>query len=291
MLVACALEQSQGSGCDVELGDAVLLNGIPVSGEVGVRGGSLEDDRGNTKEQWRVDNVGVASNPSDITSAEELVGVMDIKNVLSSHGRTEKVAARAVHETLWLTSGSRGVEEEQRILRVHWLWGNVGGPLLDLLVPPPISTGGPWDVGSGALVDQAAGDAWALLECIVHNLLGGNNLSSTLALVAGDDNLGLGVVDTVAERIGRETGENDRVYGTDTCAGKECDECLRNHGEVDRNSVALLDAHLLEDVCGLADLAEKLAIGQGTALVGLVSLVDDGCLVWVLDRMAIDAVV
>lgn len=291
MVVTSALEQSQGSGGDVELSDAVLLNDIPVSGEVGVRGGSFEDDRGNTKEQWRVDNVGVASNPSDITSAEELVGVMDIKDVLSSHGRTEKVATGAVHKTLWLTSGARGVEEEQRILRVHGLWGNVGGPLLDLLVPPHISTRGPWDIGSGALVNQAASDTRALLECVIHNLLGRDNLSSTLALVAGDDNLGLGVVDTVAERVGRETGKNDRVYGTDTRAGKECDNCLGDHGEVDRNSVALLDAQLLEDVCSLADLAEKLAIGHDTALIWLVSLVDDGCLVWVLDRMAIDAVV
>jgi hypothetical protein len=43
-------------------------------------------------------------------------------------------------------------------------------------------------------------------------------------------------------------------------------------------------------MCRLAHLAEQLAIGQGAAGVRLVGFVDDGDLVGVLERVAVDAV-
>jgi len=48
---------------------------------------------------------------------------------------------------------------------------------------------------------------------------------------------------------------------------------------------------LLERVCRATHLAQKLAICDGAALTWLVSFVDDGWLVGILDRMAIDTVV
>ena len=50
------------------------------------------------------------------------------------------------------------------------------------------------------------------------------------------------------------------------------------HGEVDRDSVTLLDAPGLEDIGDAADFSEELGVGDFTTLTRLVGLVDDGSL-------------
>lgn len=77
----------------------------------------------------------------------------------------------------------------------------------------------------------------------------------------------------------------------DTDTGKNGDNGLGNHGQVNGNSVTLLDTHLLEGPGDLADVAEELRVGDIAATLGLVGLVDDGDAVGVLEGMAVDAVV
>ena len=78
---------------------------------------------------------------------------------------------------------------------------------------------------------------------------------------------------------------------TNTRASKEGNDSLGNHGHVQSNCVTLLDAHLLESVGQSADLAQELAVRDLAALIDLVSLVDDGRLVRVLESVAIHTVV
>jgi hypothetical protein len=291
VLVSGALEQSQSGGGDVELGHVMLLDDIPVPREVGVSWSALEHDGGYAEEERGVDNVSMAGDPADVAAAEEAVRVVDIEHVLAGDGGAHEVARGGVQDALGLAGGARGVQQEQGVLRVHGLRGDVRGPLLDLLVPPPVAALGHRHIGSGALEDQAVGDIGALLQRIVDDLLGADELATALALVTGDDDLGLGINDPVTQRVGREAREDDRVDGTNAGAGQERHEGLGDHGEVDGDGITLLDAHLLEDVGGAADLAEELAVGQGAALADLVGLVDDGGLVGVGDGVAVDAVV
>jgi hypothetical protein len=83
MLITCALEQPQGCWCNVELGNAMLLNNIPVAGEVWIRRCTFKDDSCYTEQQWCVHDVCVTSDPSDITAAEEDILVVDIEDVLA----------------------------------------------------------------------------------------------------------------------------------------------------------------------------------------------------------------
>ena len=131
----------------------------------------------------------------------------------------------------------------------------------------------------------------ALLKRLVDDLLGPDELATTLALIRGDDDFGVGIVDAVAKRIRAEASEDDGVYCTDTCAGEESVDCFGNHGQVDCHGITLLHAHLLQHPGELRHLAQKLGVGDCPALALLVGLVDDRCLVWVLRRMSIDAVV
>jgi hypothetical protein len=191
VLVASALQESECSRSDVELCDIVLCADLPVSAEIGVCGSALEDHSGDTENQRSVDDVSVAGDPAHVTTAEEDIRVVDVEDILAGHGGAQKVAGGCVHDALGLASGARGVQQEERVLRVNGLGRVVGGPLLGLLVPPEIATLSERHFGASALVDQAVLDVWTLLESVVDNLLGTDGLAAALALVGGDDNLGL----------------------------------------------------------------------------------------------------
>ena len=290
VLIASTLEQTQGGGGHVELRDFVLLDNVPVSRKVGIGGSALENDSRRAKKQGSVNNVGVASDPANVTTAEEAVLGVDVKGVLSGHSSANKVSSSGVHDTLGLSSRTGSVQQEERVFRLDGLGGEVVGVLLDLLVPPQIPSLGPRDVSTGPLEHDAVADVRALLEGLVDDLLGANELSTTLALVRGDDDPAVSVDDTVTEGVRRETGEDDGVHGANARAGKESNDGLGNHGQVDGNSVALLDTLALEDPGETGDLPLELAVRDGAALVGLVGLVDDGDLVRVLESVTVDAV-
>lgn len=180
------------------MGNLVLVDNVPVAREIGVGGGTLKDDGGDTEQQRSVDDVRVASDPADIATAKVTVAVMNVKDVLASNGTAEEVTGGGVHDALGLAGRARGIEEEERVLRVHGLGGNVVGPLLHLVVPPDITALLHGDLGAGAAEDEAVADVGALLEGIVDNLLGANELAATLALVRGDDDARIGVDDAIA---------------------------------------------------------------------------------------------
>lgn len=290
VVVASALKQTQGGGSDVELGDLVLLDDVPVAGEVGVGGGALEDDGCATQHQGSVDDVCVTGNPADVTATEEAVVVVDVKDVLAGHGSTEQVTGSGVHDTLGLAGRTGSVEQKQRVFGANGLGSNVVRVLLDLLVPPDVTARGPGNLGTGALVDQNAGDLGALLESLVDDALSANGLTTTTTLIGGDDDLGASIHHTIPQGVRGETGKDDGVDGTDTGAGKEGNESFGNHGKVDGDGVTLLDTLLLESPGDTGNLTEQLPVGNNTALIGLVGLVDDGNLVGVLDRVTVDTV-
>lgn len=101
-----------------------------------------------------------------------------------------------------------------------------------------VTTFNPLDVATSALEDENVLDERAVGESSVDDRLGRDRLSSTLALVGGDDDAGLGVNDTVTERIGGESGKDDRVDGSETGASEERDRGFRHHRQVDRDRLS-----------------------------------------------------
>lgn len=125
------------------------------------------------------------------------------------------------------------------------------------MVPP----GDPLHLGLCALEDEHAGDGRALDEGFIDDVLDGVRLAASLALVGREHHLALGVVDSVPQRVGGEAREDDGVDGADANAGEQGDDGLGHHGHVDGDGVALLDAHVLEHVRELADLAQQVVVG------------------------------
>lgn len=143
-------------------------------------------------------------------------------------------------------------------------------------MPPCITSRGERNLVSSTLEHQDLFDFWALLESGVNDSLGRDSLAAALALVRGNEDAGLAVLDTVAERLGREAGKDDRVNGADASTGEEGGNGVPGHGQVDGDGIALLDSKGLEDVGDGADLAQELAVRDLAAIAWLVGLVDDG---------------
>ena len=195
-----------------------------------------------------------------------------------------------MHDTLGLTGRTRGVEQEEGVFGVDGLGREVVGVFFNFLVPPKVTASGPGNLSAGPLEDENASDIGALLESFVYDALGTDDLATTATLVSGDDDLGASVEDTVTERVGGETGEDNGVDGTNTGASKERNESLRNHRKVDGNSVTFLDTLLLKSPGNAGNLTQELSVCDGAALAGLVGLVDDGGLVGVLKGVTVDTV-
>lgn len=118
-------------------------------------------------------------------------------------------------------------------------------------------------------------DGRAALQCSVDNGFGGDCLATPSALVRGDDDPGLTIVDAVAERLGREPRKYNGVHGSDAGAGEECGDSVPCHGHVHGDGIALLDTEFLEDVGYAAYLSEKFGEANQAPIARLVCLVDD----------------
>ena len=102
-------------------------------------------------------------------------------------------------------------------------------------------------------------DAWALFDGRVRDDLGRDRLATTAALVRDDEHARLAVVYAAVQRLGRESGEDSRVDGTDVRASKERSNGLPCYGQVHQDGVAFLDAERPEHIGDAADLAEEQA--------------------------------
>ena len=76
------------------------------------------------------------------------------------------------------------------------------------------------------------------LERLVDKLLEWHDLAATITAVGGYNRDGLGVVDAIPKRLGREAAEHHGVDRTDTGTRQQGDGSLGDHGEIDGHPVA-----------------------------------------------------
>ena len=145
-------------------------------------------------------------------------------------------------------------------------------------MPPHVTSGSPRDFTSRPLQDKDVLYNVGLSQRGISNRLGGDRLSTPSSLIRGDQNPGLAIVNSITEGFRRETSEDDRVYGTDTCAGEESSHGLPVHGKIDADGVTLLDTEGFENVGDSAYFAQEFGIGDVAAFAWLVGFVDNGSL-------------
>ena len=139
--------------------------------------------------------------------------------------------------------------------------------------------------------DEGVLDRRGQLERLVDGRLEADGLAAPPAAVGGDDQLRLGVVDAVRQRLGAEAAEDDRVRRPEPRAGEHRDRQLGDHRHVDRDPVAGPDAELLERVGGLLDLAQEVGVGQRPGVARLADPVVGDLVAEAVGDVAVEAVV
>ncbi len=103
----------------------------------------------------------------------------------------------------------------------------------------------------------------------VGDLLQRDDAAATKAAIGSDEEARAGIVDPIAQRLGREAAEDHGVHGADARAGEHRDRELGNERQVDGDAIAAADAERLQDVRELADFAMQVVVGQGAPIAGL----------------------
>ncbi len=129
-----------------------------------------------------------------------------------------------------------------------------------------------------ALVGGAAGAAQDHhpLDCGAARCHGrlGDGLEVDLAALApgdvgGEQRAGAGQADAVGQRAGAEAGEHHQVDGADAHGRQHQHDGLRAGRHVDRDAVALADAHAAQGGGGPLDGVQQLGVGEHAPLAAL----------------------
>ena len=148
----------------------------------------------------------------------------------------------------------------------------------------------PVDLAAGAAHHEALLDRGAVLQRGIDIGLQRHLLAAAQALVRGDDDVGIAILDAAGQAVGREAAEHHRMDRADARAGQHGVGRFGDHRHVDGDAVAALDAERLQHIRHAADLLVRLAVGDVLALGGIVAFPDDRRLVAALGEMAVEAV-
>jgi hypothetical protein len=180
-----------------------------------------------------------------------------------------------VEHALGLAGGAGGVEDEQRIFRVHRFRFACRVGAGSGLVIPDIAPVLHHDVAAGTAHDQHAGHAGAVGERLVDIGLQRYFLAAAQPFVRGDDEARVAILDAAGKAVRREAAEHHRVDRADPGAGEHGKGCLGNHRQVDRHPITLAHAIGLEGVGEAAHLLVQLAIADATLLARRITFPQD----------------
>lgn len=255
----------------------MLGDDLPEAPVVRVVGHALEHDDCRAVRERAVDEIGVAGDPAHVRRAPEDVAGLVIEDVVVRVSGVGEVAAGGVEDALGFPGGTAGVEDEERVFRIHDLGraNRRGGG--ERVVPPDIAAGLHLDGRAGAADDEdflhGRGAMGGLVGVGLHRDI---VLRAAHAGVLRDDGFAGGVVDARDQRVRRERTEDDRVHCADARAGEHGDGQFGNHLHVDAHAVALADAEGFEGVRGPLHLVVEIAVGDAARLAGVVALPDEG---------------
>ena len=214
-----------------------------------------------------VDDERVADDPPDVRGGPVDVALADLEEGPRQVRHPHQVAAGGVHHALGLPGGARGVEDEERILRVHHLGLAVDRPRVLHVVEVVLALGvqlhrrvpGP----RAAPVHDDVLHRRQAAHRFVHRGLERERLAAPVRVVGAHHHLRARVDDARLERLRAHAAEDHRVDGADPRAGEHGHDALGHQGHVDDDAISLAHAQLAQRVGEAAHLPVQPAIGEG----------------------------
>mmetsp|Transcript_74080 Transcript_74080/g.163809 ORF Transcript_74080/g.163809 Transcript_74080/m.163809 type:complete len:316 (-) Transcript_74080:50-997(-) len=201
---------------------------------------------------------------------------MQVEDCTDRERGPEQVARRAVGHSLRLSSGTRSVQHEEIVLRVHFLNRAIRPhPCCRFHQPDVAPRLHKETLHAGPLQDKASGDEVALRHRLIDDLLQWDDLLPTKALVRSADHWAPGIENAIPEGGGREACEDHGVHSPDACRREHAISGFGNHGHVDGDAISFPEAVELVEVCDSARLLQELLEGDLFHICGLVTLVNN----------------
>ena len=110
--VAETMQSADRGGRGEEQIHFVLGNHLPEAVARGISGDALKHQRSRTDGEWAIGDIGVASDPADVSGAPIGFTLAIVEHILHRHGRLEQVATRRMQDASGFTRGAGGVEDE-----------------------------------------------------------------------------------------------------------------------------------------------------------------------------------
>src|SRR5215510_219863 len=290
VVVAGTHQRPDRGGRGIEGVDAPLVDHVPEARGGRIIGHALEHQRGGPIGQRAVKDVAVARHPADIGRAPVDVALVIVEHQLVREGDKDQIATGGVQDALRFTGRARGVEDEQRILRLHRLGWTIGADLDEFLVQPHVAPGGDGYLIAGAAHDQDLFVTLALLQGLVGILLEGDDAAAAHAFIRRNNEFGVGVDDPTGQAVRREAAKHHRMHGADAAASQHGIGRLGDHRQVDGDPVALFDTVGFEHVGEFRDALVQLAVGDFFVVGGVIALPDNRHLVGTFFQMPVDAI-
>ena len=160
----------------------------------------------------------------------------------------DHVSASGVANSLGFSSASRGVQQKEQLLRLHFLAGARGGFFGDGVMPPLIASRLHGDGIANALEHQNVFHFGQLLARLVDIVFQGNNRSTSPRAIACHNHFALCVMHAVHNRACGKASKDHAVRRANARAGKHGESKFWNHAHVQRDHIAFANAHALERV-------------------------------------------
>ena len=251
----------------------MLVADPPETRYVRITRHSFKHHRGGAVCKRSVDDIAVAGNPADIGRTPVDFSIVVIEYVLVSHRSVNEIATGCVQNPLGLSGRTRSIENEKRILSIHFLdravIGNFRGGLVIPDVPAPV----PRHIRSCAahyqdfLYNRVHRTVLKRVICIK---LKRHLASATQTFVCCNDYFRRAVRNPPRKRVRRKTSEHDRMNGADTRARKHGEGSLGDHRHVYGYPVALAGAQRLKHVSHAADFAPEFRVSKLLVFTGII---------------------
>jgi len=221
-LVALSHYRPQGGGGGVEDVDLILLHDIPEAVGVGVGGHTLENQAGGAQSQRPVDDIAVTGDPADIGGAPEGVFFSNIEYPLEGLVAKKEIAGLSMQHPLGFAGAAAGVEDVEGVFGIHRLGLAIGLDIFRryLFMPPVVAASFHIYPDVGSPDDNHVFYVRACLGGDIGVVLTPDNTAATVVAVGTDKKFRTAVQNSIPQRLGAETAEDNAMDSPDSGAGQ-----------------------------------------------------------------------
>src|SRR5690606_36384124 len=248
--------------------DLMLVYYLPEARRVGIGRYPFEHQSGGAVGQRAIYDIAVTSHPTHIGGTPVDVTVVIVEYVFMRHGSLQQVTAGGMKNPLGFAGGPGGVEDEQRVFRIHHFRFTYIALLTYQIVVPDIALIVPLDLPSCTTHHQTRVYIRAGSQRYIRVCLRRIPFAPAHPFIRCDDHRAVSIEDTIFQSLGRETAEHHRMNSPYSRTGQHGVARFRNHRHINTNAITLLDAAGAQGIGETAYLGMQFSVGINWSSAG-----------------------